>query len=121
MRILHIDDSPEICELYSDMFTADNHSIKSVNDGKEGLELVLYNDYDLILLDMCMPKYRGMDFIRDLKNHRPSELRKVVIVSVMNFNEEQVKELLQLGIHSVEEKPTNYQGFVDIQKKILLK
>ena len=82
MRVLHIDDSPEICELYSDMFTADNNTIQSVNNGKGGLDLVLKNNFDLILLDMCMPNYSGMDFLRDLTKQKPSELKKVVVVSV---------------------------------------
>jgi CheY-like chemotaxis protein len=118
VRILHIDDSPEICKLYSDMFTAQNNSIKNVNDGREGLVLVLKNDYDLILLDMCMPKYSGMDFLRDLKEQRPSELKKIVITSLLHFNEAHVKGLMQLGIHSVEEKPTYIQEMEILQKNV---
>ena len=121
MKVLHLDDSQEICELYSDMFSVDNHSIRSINDGKEGLELVLKNDYDLILLDMCMPKYNGMDFLRDLKKQRPSELKKVVVVSVLKFSPTQIKELLKLGIHSVEEKPTDIQKLEIIKKNMWLR
>ena len=121
MKVLHIDDSAEICDLYSDMFTADNHSVKSVKSGKKGLELVLKNDYDLILLDMYMPDYTGMQFLRDLKNKKPSELKKVVVVSVLKFTEIEVKELLNLGIHSVESKPSSFQTIMDLQRNILLK
>jgi len=118
MKVLHIDDSPEICKLYSDMFTADNHSVKSVNDGKEGLDLVLQNDYDLILLDMCMPKYGGMDFLQDLKEQRPSELKKIVVTSVLHFNEDQVKGLKKFGVHSVEEKPSHFQQLASLEKTL---
>ena len=121
MKVLHIDDSPQICELYSDMFTADNHFITSCNAGKKGLKLVVKKDFDLILLDMCMPKYSGLDFLRDLKTQRPSELKKVVVVSVLDFNEEQTKELLDFGVHSVEEKPPNLQSLVSMQKNMLFK
>jgi DNA-binding response OmpR family regulator len=121
LRVLHIDDSPEICELYSDMFTADNSTIQSVNTGKKGLSLVLKNDYDLILLDMCMPQYGGMDFLRDLTKQRPSELKKVVVVSVLKFSPTQIKGLLKMGIHSVEEKPTNLQKLEVIKKNMWLK
>jgi DNA-binding response OmpR family regulator len=121
LKVLHIDDSPEICELYSDMFTADNSTIQSVNTGKKGLSLVLKNDYDLILLDMCMPQYSGMDFLRDLTKQRPSELKKVVVVSVLKFSPTQIKELLKMGIHSVEEKPTNLQKLEVIKKNMWLK
>ncbi|MGD8431024.1 MAG: response regulator [Nitrosopumilaceae archaeon] len=121
MNVLHIDDSAEICELYSDMFVADNNFIKSVNNGKEGLDLVIKNNYDLILLDMCMPNYNGLDFLRDLKLLRPSELKKIVVVSVLKFDENQIKELLEYGVHSVEVKPSNFKSLEDIQKGISLK
>jgi len=121
MKVLHIDDSPEICELYADMFTVDNHTVESIHDGQEGLELATKNDYDLILLDMCMPKYGGMDFLRDLKKQRPSELRKVVVTSVLQFNETQIKELMKFGIHAVEEKPKDLQQLERIQKDMWLR
>ena len=50
---------------------------------RAGLELAVYKEYDLILLDMCMPKYSGTDFLLDLKHRRSSELSKVVIVSAI--------------------------------------
>jgi len=121
VKVLHIDDSPEICELYEDMFTADDHSVISVNSGKEGIGLVMNYDYDLILLDMNMPDYTGIQFIRDLKIKRPSELKKVVVVSVLKFQEMEVKKLLKLGIHSVESKPSDFQTIMDLQRNILLK
>lgn len=120
MNILHIDDSPEICALYSDMFSTDNHIVKSVNDGRQGLELVNQNNYDLILLDLCMPQFSGFDFLRELKIQRPSELKKVVVVSVLEFNESQVEELLEFGIHSVEEKPSSIKKLEIIQKNLSL-
>jgi len=120
VKVLHIDDSPQICDLYKDMFTADDHTVRSINSGKKGLALVLKNDYDLILLDMYMPDYTGMQFLRELKNKKPSELKKVVVVSVLDFNESQVKEFLKFGIHSVESKPSNFQSLVDIPKNMFL-
>ncbi len=120
MNILHVDDSPEICELYSDMFSADNHTVRSITDGKEGLELVIQNNFDLILLDLCMPKFSGFDFLRELKTRKPSELKKVVVVSVLDFNESQTQELLNFGIHSVEEKPSSIKKLEIIQKNMTL-
>ncbi len=120
MKILHVDDSPEICQLYADMLSTGTNIVKSVNDGREGLELVLKNDYDLILLDICMPKYSGINFIHDLKDKRPSEMKKIVIVSVLELRESHKKELLKLGIHSVEEKPATIQKLETIKKDLQL-
>ena len=121
MKVLHIDDSPESCELYKDMFTADNHEIQSVHSGKEGLELILKNDYDLILLDMCMPGYSGIQLVRDLKKKRPTEMRKIVVVSLLKFSANQIEELLKLGIHSIENKPSDLQKMEIIKKNMWLK
>ena len=120
MKVLHIDDSQVICDLYSEMFTADNHTIHSVIDGKEGLNLAVKNDYDLILVDMCMPKYSGLNFLHDLKIQRPSVLKKVVVVSVLKFNANQTKELMKYGIHSVEEKPSDILQLETLQKNMSL-
>ncbi len=120
MKILHVDDSPEICQLYADMLSTGTNIVKSVNDGREGLELVLKNDYDLILLDICMPKYSGINFIHDLKDKRPSEMKKIVIVSVLELRKSHKKELLKLGIHSVEEKPATIQKLETIKKDLQL-
>ena len=120
MKILHVDDSPEICQLYADMLSTGTNIVKSVNDGREGLELVLKNDYDLILLDICMPKYSGINFVHDLKDKRPSEMKKIVIVSVLELRESHKKELLKLGIHSVEEKPATIQKLETIKKDLQL-
>ncbi len=121
MNIIHVDDSPEICQLYADMLATGNNTVKSVNDGREGLELVLKNDYDLILLDICMPKYSGINFIHDLKAKRPSEMKKIVIISVLELRESHKKELLKLGIHSVEEKPATIQKLEVIKKNLQLR
>ena len=118
MKILQIDDSTQICEMYEDYFTSDSNTIKSVNDGKEGLKLAVKNDYDLILLDIRMPQYTGMDFLYDLKEQKPSELKKIIVTSMLEFNETQIKELMNFGIHSVEKKPLSLQQFETFKKTV---
>lgn len=118
MKVLQIDDSPQICEMFAEMFTADSNTIESVNDGKEGLELVVKNDYDLILLDIRMPQYSGIDFLYDLKEKRPSELKKIVVTSLVEFSETEAKELTKFGIHSIEKKPSNFQQIQALQKNV---
>jgi len=121
MNIIHIDDSPEICKLYADMLAIGNNRVTSVNDGKQGLELVLKNDYDLILLDICMPRYSGMEFIYDLKSKQPSKLKKIIIVSVLELTESHRAELIKLGIHSIEEKPASIQKLETLRKDLKLR
>jgi CheY-like chemotaxis protein len=116
MNILHIDDSPEICQLYSDYYSQKNHNITSETDARKGLELVLENDYDIILLDMCMPQYDGMKFLHDLEQKKPSELRKIIVTSALSFDEKQTKDLKKFGIRSVKEKPSHIQKLESLMK-----
>ena len=109
MRILHVEDVPEISQVFADILSTKNYEFDSVSDGRAGLELAIYKDYDLILIDMCMPKYSGVDFLLDLKHRRPSELSKVIIVSSLEINPSQERELLKLGIRTVLRKPISVQ------------
>ena len=102
-----------ISQLYSDLLGFKNHSVESVNNGRDGLELATKNNYDLILLDMLMPKYCGRQFLKDLKEQRPSELKKVIVVSQLEFSEEEYEELLNFGIHSIQKKTTDIVKFED--------
>ena len=70
MKILHVEDTPEVSKIFSEVLETSGYDFDSILDGRVGLELAVNKDYDLILLDMCMPKYSGMDFLRDLKKIR---------------------------------------------------
>ena len=59
MKILHIEDHLEISEVFSDILKFTDHDYESTINGKKGIELVLKNNYDVILLDLVMPDYTG--------------------------------------------------------------
>ena len=119
MKILHIEDVAEISQIFSDILSTTNYEFDSISDGKVGLELAVYKEYDLILLDMCMPKYSGVDFLLDLKHRRPSELSKVIVVSALEMNPTQEQELLKLGIRSILRKPISVQRLLsEIKQEI---
>ncbi len=121
VRILHVEDIPEISQIFADILETKNYDFDSITDGKAGLELAVYKDYDLILLDMCMPKYSGVDFLLDLKHRRPSEVSKVVIVSSLEMTPSQEQELLKLGIRCILRKPISVQTLLSqIQEEINL-
>ena len=52
MKIFHIEDDPEISKC-SYILKTKNHDFASALNGIQGLDLVLKNHYDPILLDMC--------------------------------------------------------------------
>jgi len=104
MKILHVEDTPEICQLYQDFLGILNHNVESVTDGREGLKRLMKNDYDSILLDIAMPSYDGFHFLEDLKRIKPSELKKVTVVSQLDFNDEQLEKFKEYGVNSIQKK-----------------
>lgn len=112
MKILHIEDIPEISDIFSDILKTKNHDFESTTDGKKGLDLAIKNHYDLILLDMCMPNYSGMDFLLDLKNKKSSEIHKVVVVSLLELDEHQTRFLTELGVRAIRQKPISIQNLL---------
>ena len=103
MKVLIIDDSEIICDLYTDMLSSRGDSVTSVNNGREGLGLLEKNDYDLILLDICMPEYSGLQFLEDLKKQKPSEIKKISVISRLAHDENLTVELEKFGITSIQE------------------
>jgi DNA-binding response OmpR family regulator len=48
----------------------DGYAVDSAFDGEEGEELALSTDYDVIILDIMLPKIDGLDVCRELRNQR---------------------------------------------------
>jgi DNA-binding response OmpR family regulator len=76
-RILIVDDDSSTRALLS--VVASRASVESdvAADGQEGIEKVRRSSYDLVVLDLTMPRMNGFDFIRELRNMQP---RPAVIV-----------------------------------------
>ncbi len=55
-RILIIDDDEELCELVAEYLTVEGFETEAVYDGENGLRRALSNEFDLITLDVMLPK-----------------------------------------------------------------
>ena len=66
-RILIIDDDDEIRELLEFDVSHSGYFVDTAKDGLEGLNKALNNSYDLILLDVMMPKMNGFDVCKNIR------------------------------------------------------
>ena len=79
MRILVIEDEPRILAFLSRGLQAEGFLVDGAGDGPAGLTRALAGRYDLVVLDLLLPKLGGLEVLRQLQRTRP-EL-PVVIVS----------------------------------------
>ena len=66
-RILIVDDDDEIRDLLEFDVSHSGYFVDTASDGKEGLQKALNNSYDLILLDVMMPKMNGFDVCKNIR------------------------------------------------------
>jgi two-component system alkaline phosphatase synthesis response regulator PhoP len=66
-RILIIEDEPGIVMTLSDRLAREGYAVESSGDGESGLERATREPFDLILLDVMLPRLGGFDVMRDLR------------------------------------------------------
>ncbi len=66
-NILVVDDDDEIRELLEFDLQQSGYNVDTARDGVEGLEKALSNHYDLVLLDVMMPKMNGFDVCKNIR------------------------------------------------------
>jgi two-component system copper resistance phosphate regulon response regulator CusR len=79
MQILVIEDEPRILSFVSRALEAEGFTVEGANDGISGLARAIGGHYDLVLLDLLLPRLDGLTVLRELERRRPD--LPVVIVS----------------------------------------
>ena len=73
-KILVIDDSPEIVNLFSEFLRTEGYEVDTAEDGARGISLIERNSYDLIVTDLKMPETDGMEVLKYIREHSPDTL-----------------------------------------------
>lgn len=91
MRILLVEDSLSLCEVLKTILHKEKYEVQIANDGDSGLELALTNIFDLIILDVMMPKKNGFDVLKGLRRNRIKT--PVIILTALSQEYNKVKGL----------------------------
>jgi len=99
-RILIVDDDLFIRELYEEILKSEGYVVETASGGKQGLEMITQNQYDLILLDIMLPQIDGIGIITKLKESQ-SKVPLSSIIFLTNLSRDPVvKEALAVGVRS---------------------
>jgi len=94
------------------------HEYESTNGGKYGLELIRKQDFDVVLLDLSMPDFSGLDVLDALVNDGIINKQKIVVCSASPQSEEETKSLIEKGVHSILSKPLDPDVLLNHMEKI---
>jgi two-component system, OmpR family, alkaline phosphatase synthesis response regulator PhoP len=67
MKVLLVEDEQGLILTLTDRLQSEGFSVESAADGESGLSLALAENFDLIILDVMLPKKNGYDVCRDLR------------------------------------------------------
>jgi len=79
--ILIVDDEPEIREALTEILIAARHRVVTVGSGREALERLAVDQYDVIFTDMRMPDLDGRALYQEIERRWPGQAGRVVFVT----------------------------------------
>jgi len=118
MKILGIDDNEDLLSLCEIALSSDGHEYTGINNGREGLQAIRDEKFDVVLLDLAMPDFSGADVMDALVKEGIMNKQKVIIFTASSATEVEYGPLLEKGAHSVLKKPIDIDDLIETVKKI---
>jgi DNA-binding response OmpR family regulator len=101
-RILVVEDEPDIALGLKDDLTRQGYEVETVGDGESAIRLATSETWDLVLLDVMLPKIDGFEVCRELRRLR---LRTPIILLTAKVHEAEKVLGLELGADDYVTKP----------------
>jgi CheY-like chemotaxis protein len=93
-KILIVEDEKSLAQAYQTILEKHGYAVQLAFDGEEALELIEKASFDLILLDINMPKMNGLEMLKQLET---DTLRNRVIVFSNQDSQSDIDEAFRLG------------------------
>lgn len=107
LRILVAEDNEPIRFLFQTMLEKWGHLVDTAADGRMALEAVQAQPYDLLLIDMQMPKMDGLTAAQEIRKIDHARRMPIIVVTA-NAGPESRRACLEAGITDVLTKPVNW-------------
>ncbi len=105
-RILIVDDEPRLCDSLKTLLSDQGYEIDTSHSGKNALEYLAKNDFDLVILDMFMPDVDGHHVMDHINRQSPDTL---IIVMTGHASVESAVTALKGGAYDYLTKPFEHE------------
>ena len=103
-RILLVEDYEDARDMYAELLRLSGYSVATAANGDEALERALGEDFDLVVMDIALPKRDGLSVIEALRSEDRTKSVPIIGVSAM-AGDECRKAALTAGANLFLEKP----------------
>ena len=113
LRFLVVDDNEDIRDVFCRLVERAGHVASTAYDGQDAVETLERDRFDVMLLDLTMPRMTGVEVVRWLRD-RPDVEPALRIVVISAWAGENRAVLQELGITTVMQKPLRIQQLTDL-------
>ena len=106
MRILIVEDDRKVAAFLQKGLREEQYAVDVCRDGEEGLNLASINTYDVIILDVMLPKKDGFSVCRDLR--RNSVMTPILMLTAKDSTEDKIAGLTE-GADDYLTKPFSFE------------
>lgn len=119
-KILVGEDSSIIINLTKNVLAFENYQMKAARNGKQVLDLLEKEDFDLILMDISMPVMDGAECTKQIRSLTDPVKSKLPIIAISgNIHNYTPEEFRKLGFDDFIQKPLDYDKVLATVKKFL--
>ncbi len=86
MKLLFVEDEKSLCDAAAELLRLDGYAVDVAYDGETALELLDVEIYDLVILDLNLPKVDGIDVLRNIRENSPN-LRVLILTARCSTSE----------------------------------
>jgi DNA-binding NtrC family response regulator len=118
MKILVVDDDAIVIKSCRRILEAEGFEVTAVPGADEALEKVKYYEFDLLLMDVKMPKHDGIFLMREIKKNWPD----IPIIVMSGYpTPETIADVLKLGATQFIPKPFRPDELTKVVRQVLQK
>lgn len=115
INILVVEDDDAFRNLIKDILKKEGYNVILAKDGQEGLELFFSKNIDIVILDIMMPVYNGIEVLEQIRKQS-----NVFVIMLTALGEEQNEILgFELGADEYISKPFSYPIFISRVKSLV--
>jgi CheY-like chemotaxis protein len=115
-RILVVDDDGATRRLLERLLTSAGHTVASARDGKDALRRLARRRFDLILLDVWMPRMSGLDLLERLRKRSPRQ--RVIMLTADDTSATLLHSVKRQATEFVR-KPIDPEALLDLVRMVL--
>jgi two-component system, cell cycle response regulator len=117
-RILIVEDDEKDCQIFKNFFKGRGYVLERAKSGEEALDLVLWKDFDLIILDVLLPGLDGFEICSRMKNAAQTRDIQIILATCLPDLTNKIKGI-ELGADDYLIKPVNARE-LQARTKVLL-